>query len=469
MTTSQAPQTASSAARPVRHRIAPHEMPVWEQDREPAPEREHLTGRTTVDVAVVGAGLTGLSTALHLLRRKPELSVLVVEADRVGAGASGRSTGIVGPGVGGRIGPLRRRYGDETAREVFRYSQECVETVRGLVEDEGIDCAMTPSTHVLCAATGAQAAMLRREERSFAELGIDVPYLDRGALAERLGHDGYFGALAYEPVVQVDPLGLTLGLAEAVERAGGRIVERSPVTGIAPEGTGSRLKVGPYGQVDARRVVIATDGYTPPGLPHGRRIVPVRTHVLATRPLSSGERAALGWSGHEAVIDQRFFFSYYRFDAAGRLLFGGGPVCGAEAPRSFSEELWRRLEGEFGQRFPALGHVPFTHRWSGLTGATLDRIPVLGPVPGQPRVLFAGAWTGHGLAMSVGCGPAVAELLTGGRKHESRPWYRVRTGTPRLGPLRPAFVRSYVTAMDALDRGGALVQRLRGLPARGRR
>ncbi|MDX3225010.1 FAD-binding oxidoreductase [Streptomyces sp. ME19-01-6] len=449
--------------------IAIQDTPVWERVRDDAPVRQRFTGRAVVDVAIVGAGLTGLSAALHILRERPHWSVLVLEADRVGAGASGRSTGIVGPGVGGRIRYLRRRYGPETARAAFQHSEECVQTVIRLVQDEGIDCAMTPSSHLLCAATRAQAAMLGREERAFAELGLTVPFLSRREVSDRLGHPAYFGALAYQPVVQINPLGLSLGLADAVVRAGGRVAEQSPVTEVNPHRGGVRLRVGPYGEVDAHQVVIATDGYTPPGLPHGRRIVPVRTHVLATRPLTPAERAELGWSGHEAVIDQRFFFSYYRFDEEGRLLFGGGPVCGPNASPAFSERIWIRLAREFGQRFPALGHVPFTHRWSGLTGATLDRIPVLGPVPGMPGVIFAGAWTGHGLAMSVGCGPSVAALLTKGHDPAGRPWHRSRTGTPRLGPLQPFFVKSYVTAMDAVDRGGALIQRLRGVPERGGR
>ncbi|WP_079166143.1 NAD(P)/FAD-dependent oxidoreductase [Streptomyces oceani] len=453
-------------ARSIRSGYPVPDAPVWQRRRPEAPARDPHTGHALVDVAIVGAGLTGLSAALHLLRQRPHWSVLVLEADRVGAGASGRSTGIVGPGVGGRIRQLHKRYGADTARGVYEYSQECVRTVVRLVEDEGIDCAMSPSTHLLCATTQAQAEMLRREERAFAGLGIDVPFLPRRPLSERLGHPSYFGALAYQPVVQLNPLALSLGLADAVVRAGGRVAEQSPVTGIRPHNGGSRLRVGPYGQVDARQVVVATDGYTPPGLPHGRRIVPVRTHVLATRQLSAAERAALRWSGHEAVIDQRFFFSYYRFDETGRLLFGGGPVCGVNASRKFSERVWSRLAREFARRFPALDHVPFTHRWSGLTGATLDRIPLLGPLPRQPGVLFAGAWTGHGLAMSVGCGPTIADLLTEEHTPTTRPWLRSRTGTPRLGPLQPAFVRSYVTAMDAVDRGGALVQRLRGVPTR---
>ena len=198
---------------------------------------------------------------------------------------------------------------------------------------------------------------------------------------------------------------------------------------------GVRLQVGTAGSVCARRVVIATDGYTPPGFPYGKRLVMLRTHVTATRPLTADERAGLGWDGREAVIDQRTFFSYYRFDAAGRLLFGGGPVTRPDAPARASERVFHRLRRELTGTFPMLADVPLEHRWSGLTSSTLDRLPVVGDVPGLAGVTFAGAWCGHGVSMSVATGRSVAAQLAAGESPAGQPWNRSTTRTPSLGPF----------------------------------
>jgi glycine/D-amino acid oxidase-like deaminating enzyme len=349
---------------------------------------------------------------------------------------------------------------------MFRYSQDAVDMVVKLVSDEGIDCDLTPSAHLLCATTRAQAARLARQSRVFTELCLPVSLLTQADLTRRLGHGDYFCGLEYQPVVLVNPLKLTLGLADAAAAVGVRLTEQSQVTGLDVERGGVRVQVGGESRVRARMVVVATDGYTPPSLPHGRRVVPVRTHVLATRPLTAGERAGLGWSGSEAVIDQRTFFSYYRFDAGGRLLFGGGPVSVPSAGPHASERIWRRLERELAAVFPSLTGVPAEHRWSGLTSATIDELPVVGEVPGQPGVFFAGAWRGHGHALSIANGAWLAHRLAHGDTDTMLPWHRSHTRNPRLGPLQETVVRGYVSAFDAADRVGALAERLRPAAAR---
>lgn len=445
------------------------DTPVWEQSCEhPQFSAPAVPGR--VDVAVIGGGLTGLSAALHLVRARPGWTVVVLEAGRVGAGASGRSTGIVGPGVGTGITSLTSRFGPRVSRRMFRYSQDAVDAVVKLVNDEQIACDLTPSAHLLCASTQGQASRLGREWQTFTKLGLPTPLLGRDDLASLLGHDRYLSALEYQPVMLVNPLKLTLGLATAAARAGVQILEHSPVTGLQADPGAVQLRVGDRSALQAAMVVVATDGYTPPDLPYGRRTFAVRTHVLATEPLSSGQRAALGWSGREAVIDQRTFFSYYRFDAEGRLLFGGGPVCVPQAGPQASVAVWERLERELRQLMPALGQVRITHRWSGLTSAALDELPVVGAVPRQPGVYYAGAWRGHGLALSVANGSWLANRLAHGSDDFTLPWHRSRTGSPALGPLRSVGVRAYVRTFRTLDRGGALAERMRpARPATGHR
>lgn len=439
------------------------DTPVW-HDAPGRSQRPRFIGRAEVDVAVVGGGLTGLSTALHLMRARPEWAVVLLEADRIGAGASGRSTGIVGPGVGNGIGSLLRRFGPQAARGAFRYSQDAVDTLVKLAHDERIECDLTPGAHLICAATATQAARLERQRRLFARLGLAVAPVTGEELARRAGHDRYYFALEYQPAVLVNPFKLSLGLADAAVRSGARVTEDSRVTSISAGPKGVRLEVGSRGWIRARMAVIATDGYTPPFLPHGKRLFPVRTHVLATRPLSPGERASLSWAGSDAVIDQRMFFSYYRLDAGGRLLFGGGPVLNPAAGPLASEHIWHQLERELRGLFPVLRGIPIEFRWSGITSSTLDSLPVVGGVPGQPGVFFAGAWRGHGLALSVASGGCLADQLAHGTAGAGLPWHRSRTGNPPLGPLRTPAVASYVRVFDTADRIGGLADRMR--PAR---
>lgn len=436
------------------------DVPVWRgalvQQRHP-----RFIGRAEADVAVIGGGLTGLSAALHLARARPEWSVFLLEASVIAAGASGRSTGIVGPGVGSGIGSLLRRFGPRVARQAFRYTQDAVDTLVKLTHDERIDCDLTPGAHLICATTRAQAARLARQQRIFTRLGLAVSAVPREELARRAGHSGYRFALEYQPVVLVNPLKLSLGLADAAARSGVQVTESSRVTRITAESGGVRVELSGQGRISARMAVIATDGYTPPFLPHGKKVFPVRTHVLATRPLTPDQRASLRLADGDAIIDHRMFFSYYRLDAQGRLLFGGGPVLNPAASTPASGHVWRRLERELGALFPVLRDIPIESRWSGVTSATLDELPVVGEVPGKPGIFFAGAWRGHGLALSVANGAWLADRMAHGSASIELPWHRSGTGNPPLGPLRTPAIASYVRAFDTFDRIGGLTDRMR--------
>jgi gamma-glutamylputrescine oxidase len=162
-----------------------------------------------------------------------------------------------------------------------------------------------------------------------------------------------------------------------------------------------------------------------------------------------------------AVLDQRTFFSYFRISPQGRLLFGGGPVSRpTDVPAADlrgSQIAWQRLRREMVQLFPALTEVSLVASWSGTTGVAPNRLPVVGPVPGQPDVYFAGAWCGHGVSLSVANGAWVAADLAGDRTLDRLPWHRGGTGLPPTGPLQAPAVRAYLRATDVLDRLGARI------------
>lgn len=299
---------------------------------------------------------------------------------------------------------------------------------------------------------------MRRHTRDLAELGFGsaVRWWRRSALDGQLG-GAYRAAFAYENVLLVDPYRLVTGLAAAAERRGVRIAERTRVTRLESRPGGVRAHT-PGGTIDADRVLLAVDGYGEGLNPHPSSVVPVRTHVVATAPLTPDQRAALGWDGVGGVIDQRNFFNYYRLGAGGRLVFGGGParVPSGDPQRETrtSATVFDRVVEELHRRFPALTDVAIEARWSGLTGGTLDRLPVVGAVGADQRVHFAGGWCGHGLSLCVSTARRYARVLVDGRSPgsaETLPWFRSRaTGLPAA--LRSTALPAYLQALDVQDR-----------------
>lgn len=440
----------------------------WQLEAPTRTPARALQGRYEVDVAVVGAGLAGLSAALYLARAYPAARVAVLEARTVGAGATGRSTGVVGPGVGSGILGLRRRYGNARAAAAFGATLDAVDHTIRLVAEEGIACDLEVTGQLVAAQTRAQARRLRRQAAAFRELGFDVPYLDQAAVYDVLRTDSYLGALRYQPVATVDPYRMCVGLAERALTAGVLLFENSPVQRIEP-GPPAVLHC-PAGRLLARHVVLATDGYTPELGVLGESVVPIDTHVLRTSPVPDGLLATVGWHGREAVIDSRTFFAYVRLTADNRVVFGGGPVAvrsgNPQRDAAASERTWNRLERELRRLLPALGDIPVTDRWYGTTGSTLDRMPVVGRLAHSPGMWFTGAWCGHGVALSVASGALLAAALDptaspagSPAKAGPLPWQRSRAPWLPAGLVRHLGLQAYVLGLDAVDRAGLLADR----------
>ncbi len=439
---------------------------LWGSTREPI--RPAHVGHVRADVLVVGAGLAGLATAYHLAARAPGARVVVAEAAHLGFGATARSTGVVGPGLGAPVSTLRRRHGDAVAAEAFASTVRGVEGARRLVEAAAIDCDARVEDQVVAALTPGQERRIRRHVRDLADLGAAVRWWDGAEARDRLGA-GYRCAYSYDDVLLLDPYRLVLGLARVAERLGVHIAERTPVLRLESRPDGVRAHV-PGGTVSADRVLLAVDGYASRLNPHPSSVTPVRAHAVATAPLSPAERASLGWDGVGGVIDQRSYFDYFRLGAGGRLVFGGGPVRvpSGDPHRDAlgSSHVFAEVERRLRARFPGLRSVPVEARWSGLTGGTLDRLPVVGPLRRDPRVHFAGGWCGHGLALCVDTAERYAAVLAaelagdappggpgpGPASGASPPWFRSSaTGLPTSG-LRAAALPAYLRAMDWQDR-----------------
>ncbi|OBG83484.1 oxidoreductase [Mycobacterium sp. E802] len=427
---------------------------MWFQISEFVTPKPQLNGTVETDLAIIGAGLAGLATAYYVSKYAPGLSITVLEAGRIGAGATGGCTGIVSPGLKMALPQLRRKYGDEGARAAFDASQHGVDLLRQIVNAEHIDCDQRDEPHTLAATTVGQKHRMQTHLKALAELDRGVDCLSDTELTERAG-PGFLAGLSYDNTMLVDPYQLLVGLTDTVITLGVTVFEQSRALTMEPLATGRGTRVSTAtGSVVADKVLLAMDGYAHDLNPFPHSVVPIRAHVLATEPLTADQQEQLQWNGRGGVIDQRNFFNYYRMSADGRLVFGGGPVIvptGDPVPDSRSADaVQQRLYRELTERFPALAGVRVSARWSALGASTQDRLPMVSTVPGYTGVYHAGAWCGHGLALAVDAAWRFARQL-GGHPAETLPWSRRRA----LSMPRPALyfgTKAYLKLLDFADR-----------------
>ena len=422
-------------------------------------------GTTRTDVAVIGGGFAGLSAAYHILGRRPGARVIVLEAERLGAGASGRTTGILSPGVGQDLGALVRRLGESRAKALYLASLRAVDDVVALVAAERIPCELEMTGQLVVAGRSRGGrARLAVLAGLLARLGLDVglEVLDDNALARviRLPGTPPFvdagpAALRLPRAGTLHPMRLVSGLAERVIARGGSIAEGCRVTAV-DDGRPVRVELVGGVTVIADDVVVATAGYTPSlGLLRGR-ILPMHLQVLVTAPLEGEALEALGWKGREALLDARRIFSYARLTADDRIVFGGGLPRyrwgGDTGDGPGAPEALDRLAVELRRTFGADVPLSVEGGWTGVIGYVLDALPVIQRMRGNPSVLHAVGWCGHGVALSIASGAWVAAILCDGGVPEDLPWFR---GDPPLLPLEPLRwlgARAAVRAMAWLDR-----------------
>jgi len=369
----------------------------------PAPERPRLESDIRTDVAIVGGGYTGLSAALALA--EAGRSVALVEAERIGWGASGRNGGHIASGYNPAIGELEAALGREATRGLWRLAEEAKALIAERVERHRIACDLKWG-YLMPAVKQRQLGVLSTELAAMQSVGYDKARLvAKAEMHAYVQSDAYAGALYDAGGGHLHPLNYALGLASAAEQAGARLYERSRAIGIV---LGDRPTiVTRAGRIEAKTLILGANAYIGDLVPALQsRIAPVGTYMLATAPMAE-HRAKVLLPGDIAVADVNFVLNYYRLSADHRLLFGGGlSYSGFDRP-----DLRRALRATMLKYLPQLADLKIDYCWGGQIALSMTRLPEVGRL--APNVYFAQGYSGHGVALANLAGVLIAEAIQG--------------------------------------------------------
>jgi gamma-glutamylputrescine oxidase len=382
-----------------------------------------LDGARECAVCIIGAGFAGLGTALSLVERGAR-DIVILEAEQVGFGASGRNGGFVFGGFSLGERGLHAAAGRDDARKLYRLTLDAVETIRRRVARYNIDCDAREAG-VYLANWFDDARILDAQQRFMLdEMGVEWQRLSRAQLAEQLVTRRYFGGLFEPAAFHFHPLKYAQGVARTLATAGALIHERSKATRIARDGQGWRVTTA-TGEVRTRDLVVCCGGYIEHLHPRlGGAILPIATYVVATEPL--GERLAGAIRTDAAVYDTRFAFDYYRPLPDTRVLWGGRISVRDRKPDAVAQLLYRDIV----RVYPQLAGVRIEHAWSGMMSYGRHRMPQLGRLP--DGLWYGMGFGGHGVGPTTLAGEVLAAAIQGDLSGLSgfAPWGLPRAGGP---------------------------------------
>jgi glycine/D-amino acid oxidase-like deaminating enzyme len=432
-----------------------------------------LRGRRDADVAVVGAGFTGLWAALFLKALAPDLDVVVVEQETAAYGASGRNAGMVIDTIDHSHELAVSHFGEIEARRLATLGRENMEEMLASVAARGIDCDLERNGTLHVALSAAHVESFGRDVERAESLGVnDLVVLDTDEARERLHSDRYEGALFNPRGAVLDPVELVEGLAREARRLGVGIFEQTRVTSIEAGGERVRLRTVD-GEVVTKRVILATSAYSHLLLPSlSTYFVPVYDYVVVSEPLTRAQRDVIGWRGREGVNDGRAFFNYYRLTKDDRILWGTSEATyygdnRVDPSCDHSERHYAELRGSFVAHFPRLADLAFPYAWGGPIDATTRFTPFFGTAHGG-RVFYGLGFTGHGIATTHLAGKILAHMCL------ARPSELLDLELVRKKPLpyppepfRSWGVNAVTRDLRRVDAGGAPSVLLRVLDALG--
>jgi len=360
-----------------------------------------------VDVAIIGSGITGLSTARALARGGA--SVAVLEAHNIGWGASSRNGGMVLSGLKVGVESLVAKYGLERARRLYATSLAAIDCVEQVVREEGIACDFARDGHLEVAAKPAHFASFRRSaEKLERDFGHSLRLVERNALHAEIGSDNYFGGMIDDVSAGLNPARYVAGLARAAEKAGARLWPETRVQQVSKNGASYRVHTT-RGELTASNVVAATSGYTGPATPAvRRRIVPIGSYIIATEVLPEDLARQLS-PRNRMIFDSKNFLYYFRLTPDRRMLFGGRAGFFPETPDTVRESA-AILKRAMLTVYPQLARCQVEYAWGGTLDFAFDLMPHMGQQDGLWHAL---GYAGHGVALASWMGATLARMLLG--------------------------------------------------------
>ncbi len=421
--------------------------------------RPPLDGSIDADVAILGAGLTGLWTAFYLHRRDPSRRIVIVERDIAGFGASGRNGAWCAPDLNITMSRLAKLHGHDAARRMQQATYDAVDEVGRATAEAGIDAGFHKGGEIIVSRGPQGVPALNAALEEYAAFGFADRYrmVDAAELDGRVRIAGAVQALVSDDAAVVHPGRLVRGLARAVERDGTRILEGTPVTGFrAKDASGLAALVTPQGEVRAPVIVLAGEAYLTEIPALHRQLVPLWSLIVLTEPVSDAQWAEIGWANRETLASTRMSIDYLSRTEDGRILFGG-----RGAPYRFGSPIRReydhhdptheKLRGFVRSWFPSLAGIRFTHAWGGPLGMPRDWHPTMAFDPATGIATSRG-YVGHGVSTTNIAGRTLTDLITGEQSpltdlplvnHRSRNW--------EIEPFRWIGVRYAQWALGRLD------------------
>ncbi len=419
-----------------------HSHGLWEASAPPAPTTSMLLGPQSADVVIVGGGYTGLSAALHL--RESGASVIVLEAEEIGFGGSGRNVGLVNAGMWVMPRALPDLLGETHGRRLLKVLGDAPSLVYSLVDKHGLDCQAIRNGTLHCAVGNRGLKDIRERWQQWKEAGAPVELLDAEATARAVGTTAYSGSLLDRRAGTIQPLAYARGLARAALAAGASICTKSRVVAAQDHQSHWRIRTE-QGHVDARWVIVATNAYTSNIWPELQsQLIRLPYFNMATKPLSERLRTRI-LPNREGGWDTKQILSSFRYDRCARLIFGSvGALRGAGAG---VHENWGRRA--LASLFPELGEIDFEYEWYGQIGMTSNALPRFHRLA-RSTIAFTG-YNGRGIAPGTTLGRELARFILGQIGIEDLPLPPTSPKRAALKPVREAAYEFGAIAAHAID------------------
>ena len=393
-------------------------------------------GQYQADVLIVGAGFTGLTAAREIMRDTPEKKVMVLDANEIGFGASGRNGGFNMTLFGMEPETTVLRWGKNKAREAQNYMQQAVAYVHNLIENENLDSDYEHTGMWRVAYSDSQEKRLKKTYALLTDLAKPNSYefYDQSKVREKLNAPQVRSAI-YEPETGIlDPCKHVRALKQLAEDAGAEIYENSAVVDIRKNSHGTIVKTN-QAEIHAKKLILATNAWShtlsgPKKIRNRQR--PAWTYQIVSEPLTEEEWQILGWQDRMSIEDNRQLVHYLRITKCGRITMGGGNIgyeYGKDMDKWHDPKIWQALEEHFHWLFPTLKHKKIHYQWGGAVSANFDMVPEIGFI-GDENIIYSSGCIGHGVSLTQLNGRLIADLVSGIDSEISKFWIVNRNALP---------------------------------------